>query len=532
MRPLGRRFSQSHRARRVALLAAVGASLVVGGAATVELRGGDAASAQGTPDAQRPVTSGAAANGSTTSAAALAQDTYPKADYPGLQHLHYRFGPVHIAPGQNLINFMRIAADSKPSVPGYITAFRPNLTYLDGTVPRVDVVHLHHGVWIVDGETRWASGEEKTFDDLPQGFGWRSTPTQSWVMNHMIHNLFPNPTDVYITWDIDFLPDTAPAAAGIKPVTTKWMDVSGPSRYPVFDATRQAGRKTFTFPDQAAPGARGLGSEHRWVVPSDQTLVWTAGHLHPGGLHTDLTITRGAKTVSLFRSNAHYWEPAGPVSWDVALGATKPDWRVKVRKGDVIKVSGTYDVSHAAWYESMAIMFVARYAGTDVGGVDPFVGHLDRAGLITHGHLAENAHHGGGAAVLPDARSLPSRPAQGAVAITGFLSSRGDLNGSAGALPTIRRGGALTFVNKDAARNIFHTITACRAPCNGTAGIAFPLADGPGGFDSGELGVGPKGSTAASGHVRWSTPTFLPAGTYTYFCRVHPFMRGGFRVIQ
>jgi hypothetical protein len=39
-----------------------------------------------------------------------------------------------------------------------------------------------------------------------------------------------------------------------------------------------------------------------------------------------------------------------------------------------------------------------------------------------------------------------------------------------------------------------------------------------------------KGSTAASGRVRWSTPKSLPAGTY--FCRVHPFMRGGFRVIQ
>jgi plastocyanin len=474
---------------------------------------------------------GAAPNGSPTTAAALAQDTYPKATYPGLQHLHYRFGPVHIAPGQNLIKFMPIAAASKPSVPGYITAFRPNLTYTNGKVPRVDVVHLHHGVWIVDGETRWASGEEKTFDDLPQGFGWRYTPTQSWVMNHMIHDLYPSPADVYITWDLDFLPDTAPAAAGIKPVTTQWMDVSGPSRYPVFDAVRHTGRKTFTFPDQAAPGARGLGSEHRWVVPSDQTLVWTAGHLHPGGLHTDLTISRGARTVSLFRSNARYWEPAGPASWDVALTASRPDWRVKVRRGDVIKLSGTYDVSHASWWESMAIMFVARYAGTDAGGVDPFAGRLDRGGLVTHGHLAENDNHGGGKPTLPDARSLPGRPAPAAIALTGFLSSRGDLNNS-GKLPTIRRGQALTFVNKDAPRNIFHTITGCRAPCSGTAGIAYPLANGPVDFDSGELGVGPKGSTAASGRVRWSTPKSLPAGTYTYFCRVHPFMRGGFRVIQ
>src|SRR4051812_3197915 len=46
---------------------------------------------------------GAPANGSATSAAALMLDTSAKANYPGLQHLHYRFGPVHLAPGQNLI---------------------------------------------------------------------------------------------------------------------------------------------------------------------------------------------------------------------------------------------------------------------------------------------------------------------------------------------------------------------------------------------------------------------------------------------
>ena len=34
----------------------------------------------------------------------------------------------------------------------------------------------------------------------------------------------------------------------------------------------------------------------------------------------------------------------------------------------------------------------------------------------------------------------------------------------------------------------------------------------------------------ASGTDTWKTPSDLPAGTYTYFCRIHPFMRGSFRV--
>ncbi|MCU1389513.1 MAG: hypothetical protein JWL72_2851, partial [Ilumatobacteraceae bacterium] len=74
---------------------------------------------------------------------------------------------------------------------------------------------------------------------------------------------------------------------------------------------------------------------------------------------------------------------------------------------------------------------------------------------------------------------------------------------------------------------VWHTITACKAPCNASTGIAYPRADADIPFDSGELGaVGPP----TAGRVTWSTPTDLPDGTYTYFCRIHPSMRGAFRV--
>jgi plastocyanin len=32
--------------------------------------------------------------------------------------------------------------------------------------------------------------------------------------------------------------------------------------------------------------------------------------------------------------------------------------------------------------------------------------------------------------------------------------------------------------------------------------------------------------------LTWSTPKNLPPGTYTFYCRIHPFMRGVFRIIQ
>jgi plastocyanin len=120
----------------------------------------------------------------------------------------------------------------------------------------------------------------------------------------------------------------------------------------------------------------------------------------------------------------------------------------------------------------------------------------------------------------------------GKVAIQGFLYGQGDLSNSGRpARPArLRQGRRLTFVNRDASRTIYHTVTACRAPCNRSTGIAYPLANGPVDFDSGELGFGPRGFTAAANRATWRTPRGLKAGTYTYFCRVHPFMRGAFKV--
>jgi plastocyanin len=462
-------------------------------------------------------------------------NTYPTASYAGEQHLHFKFGPIHVNPGQNTVSIAPIKADGLPSVPGYVTSFTPNLTYLDGTVPGVDVVHLHHGVWLVDGAPEAAVGEEKTIVDLPQGFGEHYDPGQKWMMVHMVHDLLPNPTDVYITYDMTFVPDTAPAAADIKAVHTLWMDVAGFKAYPVFDAKQAYGHKgRYTFPDMArTPSARAdIGSSHQYVVPHDMTLVWTAGHVHPGGLWTDLTVTRNGRTVRLFRSKAHYYEPAGAVSWDVSMTATPPDWRVQLKAGDLLKVSGTYDTKRASWYEVMAIMPTAVHDGDDARGVDPFVTPPDQKGILTHGRLPENSVHGGKRSGLPNARDmLNGRPAEGPIEINDFLYGRGDLN-QGGRIPTIRRGHSITFLNRDDKRTIWHTITACKAPCNKSTGIAYPIANGKHDFDSGELGTGPVGFWPVTGRTSWKTPKNLPVGTYTYFCRVHPFMRGAFRVVR
>jgi plastocyanin len=217
------------------------------------------------------------------------------------------------------------------------------------------------------------------------------------------------------------------------------------------------------------------------------------------------------------------------------MEVTPPDWRVKVLPGDIVKVHAVYDTSKASWYEVMGIMPLAVEDGGD--GLDPFtqLQQIPQKGPLSHGELPENKSIGGLPVGLPDpTKKLDGPLATKQVTIDGFVYGQGDLNltGLPSRPVTVKHGQKLTFFNGDAAKDIFHTITACKSPCNRSTGIGYPLANGPVTFDSGELGFGPAGFTPAANRDTWTVPRSLPVGTYTYFCRIHPFMRGSFRVVS
>jgi len=447
-------------------------------------------------------------------------------------------------------------------VPGYITRFHPDLIYADGKKPAVDVLHLHHGVWNMREQPTFAAGEEKTITQFPRGFGYRYDPKDPWILNYMLHNLTPKPARVYLTWDVDFVPAADAAAAGIKEVTPLWLDVGGQPNYPVFDARRGWGKNgRYRFPEDARGAERAkIGFAQHFTAPADMTLVAAGGHVHPGGLWVDLRTSRGdgavadriddpyaeppprhAQTKTVFRSEAKYYEPAGAVSWDASMTFTKPDWRVAVRKGDMLSVSAVYDTKRASWYEVMGIID-PLWVSYDpaVAGRDPFAQDVDWHGVVTHGHLHENDNHGGATqSILPDSRRLLDGEQTPSVDVAGFVYAHGDLSLTRKTRrpPTVKQGASLTFRNldspegQDPALAIYHTITGCKAPCNRTTGIAYPIANGRATFDSGELGYGPKDATAAANRIEWKTPKGLSPGDYTYFCRVHPYMRGAFRVV-
>ncbi|MBK8293594.1 MAG: hypothetical protein IPK93_02025 [Solirubrobacterales bacterium] len=73
---------------------------------------------------------------------------------------------------------------------------------------------------------------------------------------------------------------------------------------------------------------------------------------------TAKTPTVDGNRVRLFESTAHYFEPAGPVSWDMAMVSTKDDWRVQVKKNDMLDLQAVYETKIGSWYESMGINVV------------------------------------------------------------------------------------------------------------------------------------------------------------------------------
>lgn len=139
--------------------------------------------------------------------------------------------------------------------------------------------------------------------------------------------------------------------------------------------------------------------------------------------------------------------------------------------------------------------------GIPVGQMDAWILNPD-VGVVTHGHRAEASNHGGGG----EGEAFTTLPTvqTDRVTIAGFQYAPGCSPGGLAPIPSVARGHNLTFTNLDAAASIFHTVTACKNPCNGGTGISYPLANGAVDFDSLELGYGPPTATAAANRIDYT----------------------------
>ena len=542
--------------------------------------------------------------------------TYPDFEYyPGkCQRLRFTYGPILVKPGQNdvLVEPVKI---EQPRYDGYLTRFDPDLVRVDGTVPPIEELHLHHAVWTTSNAYGYsghehkfpdlrpfaASGEEKSIIRLPPGYGMPVRATDDWQLLYMIHSAVPQPTEVYITYDIDYVAKADAAALGIKPAYPLWLDVL-PKTYPVFNAQKGFGTNgTCTWPKEQCATLDPFGNQSpgqgqppdrpgtdlqlptagqsfgRYANFQGGTIIMMGGHLHPGGLSNDIDLVRGGVEKRIYTGDAIYWnrtdstQPGGPpTSWDYSEAIVGlPNWGVRVEPGDVLRSNATYDTSIASVYEAMgiAVGFVApdKPDGTPTApGVDPFDPNVPvdpgpecpSGGLVaptdtlctrgwpTHGHLPENDNFGGPSAAT--ALDGPAGQTTDRVDIAEFAYVPGDLSMiSMTGIPRVRAGQRVHFTNEDALVDVYHTVTTCAYPCLGRTGTSFPLANGRTsigrlfdrdstelGFDALGLGAVDPIYAASGSSVMWDFDTtgLSPGEIVTYFCRIHPGMRGAFEI--
>jgi plastocyanin len=310
------------------------------------------------------------------------------------------------------------------------------------------------------------------------------------------------------------------------------------------------------------------------------TLVLMGGHVHNGGLRTEVELVRDGVSRMINISEAYYWmddpntDRIGnrPVSWDYSQTGSTLDhgWAVNVQAGDILRLNGVYDSAIGSWYEQMSIVMTWVVPGGIPEGLNvfdpavtldpgiPVLAHVPNdadgnplvhdcvassarlclRGQVTHGQIPSSGNHGFGPG--PDATdwsAAASGPHLPSVAIGGFSYGLTDQGMARRAgVPFVNLGESITFHNVDTVDYMWHTITRCAAPCTGPTTVDYPIADAGSGdvspgidpmdFDSQQLGIG----IGPANRTSWTfTPT--QAGTFTFFCRVHPSMRGVFRVM-
>jgi polyvinyl alcohol dehydrogenase (cytochrome) len=500
----------------------------------------------------------------------------PKA--PGTtENLSLYYGPYTIPPGWDA---NRIDLEL-PTQNGFLIALEPAMRRVgDLSEPMHTEAHIHHAHWfgfdpgnaednyfnqLGPGTHEWVfgNGDEETRADFrrrtaaePGGpvYGNFIPAGRNQTVIYMLHNKTNQPMEVWIVLDVVWQHGTR---AQLEAATGRqYHDVNGMLMGRTFNVPREPGgdgewvhltdRK-----DCPERSKRPEGCVIEWVAPRDGTIIGSGGHLHPGG--TDVIAEnygtaenpcpadkrgRGYGGTLLYHSDII--NRNAPLSEDYQTEVTHPAWRAPLRKGDRIRITGIYTNEEHAWYYAMIHAgFYFDYEQPPKGRCKPYiVGPAKKkvkdptSGVPNRPWTMEDEYCGWKDA--PACEKPEEKPkeedfaAQNVVHIASFQYLPGDRSSAAagGKIPSVKQGEQITFVNDDQFANIRHTVTTCPWPCNGRYVANYPHADGA--WDSNTLGYDPiDGGTP---NPRAQTPADLKPGLYTYFCRIHPWMRGAFRI--
>jgi plastocyanin len=504
---------------------------------------------------------------------------------PGTREdLRFYYGPYTIPPGWDA---NRIDLDL-PVRNGMVVSIEPGMRRAqDGGEPTHQDAHIHHSHWFSvkpvsetdnywggimewqfgNGDEETKAGVEQRTQAEPNGpiYGGYVAGTEPQTLIYMLHNKTAQPMVVYIMLEVTFIHGTLEQlnAQSERP----YHDLTGVLFGDTYDVPRDHNSKDGTYetpedsPDRVICGEGSCETERvkkgkgviEWTSPIDGTIIGTGSHLHPGGLRV-ITENYGSKQrpcphqgggyggTVLLKSDAR-WRHDVPFSEDFQMEVTHPAWRAPIHEGDRIRLSGIYENRKHGWYDVMTHQGIyVDESQPPKGRCEPYlVGKAAKRDINVTAGVPNRAwgHHptdeicGKRFDASPcNRREKRTGPGMRTdeITIANFQYHPGDygLSGRQGAPVQVEKGTSLTFVNLDQAANIRHSVTTCKWPCNGPYVANYPLPDGV--WDSGTLGY--DAIDGGSPNPVSSTPSDLPVAKYSYFCRIHPWMRGAFEVVK
>ena len=260
-----------------------------------------------------------------------------------------RYGPYTIPPGTMDVpgvvhNKLRFAVP-RPCLGCFITAFKPDLVYADGTSATMESgPMLHHFVltsqlrrdatcgsnWLgLAGERFFASGDERTAITLPSGYGYRVRWYDSWnsLVDLMNHSTVEKTVYVQVTYTY------RPTWESVKPVRPVWLDIDqcGDSEYPI----------------PSGPSV----AYWDWNVNVPGAVVAAIGHVHAEGVAVEATNeSRGGASIckSVATTDIHRV---------LSMSTCTGDPLARVRAGETVRLHSYYD-SAAGANDVMGIMLM------------------------------------------------------------------------------------------------------------------------------------------------------------------------------
>ncbi|MGH2984208.1 MAG: hypothetical protein ACRDK5_08135, partial [Solirubrobacterales bacterium] len=393
-----------------------------------------------------------------------------------------------------------------PNVDGSITRMEVDLVDANGTPIPIQRLMLHHIVFI-NGEhpdatcgdfTYWdnisnfpsrerfyAAGEERAKLALPSGYGYGMQSGDRWGLIYMLMNHRATADKAYIQYKITV--DTDPGLVQVKPY---WLDVNN----------------CRADPQYTVPGTGGPGSTHTRsadvVIPEGGRIVAGGGHVHGGARRLTLTEPdcgdrQVADSLPTWGLPEHPFYNVRPVLHEpgpVNMSAFTTPTGIPVAAGERLRLNSLYDNS-APHMRVMGIMVVyiapdpAVTAacgplpgdGTTLGAAQP-----GRPGPIPFAVPLTGLDRNGQAVTIkaPPGKLKGARP-RTLIGVNDRFFSRRNLK--------IRKGKWLRwqFIGGE-----LHNLT---------------LANGPVGIASENLNAG-----------RYFGHRFTRAGTYRFFCSLHP----------